>query len=273
MDIIANYLKRLLCFLQQVLNHFISHECLKSAAALSFTTILSIVPIIALLFFSVSHVVTDTENQIIIQNTLLNFFSPSAGQELQEKILVLAEQASKLRTIGLIALITTVFLSLNTIDLTINNIWNIQRCKRTLLKLVLYFVVLMLIPVMVTVSLSLSTYFLSMNAAGNTIVASAFNFFLFKLAPLLIVWLAFFSVYRWIPNIKVKVKSAAVGAAIAAIAFELAKVLFLIYIQFFPGYDLIYGAFAVLPLFCIWIYISWVIVLTGAVITYQLQNK
>ena len=72
------------------------------------------------------------------------------------------------------------------------------------------------------------------------------------------------------PITKVEVKSALIGGAIAAILFECAKILFLVYIRYFPGYDLIYGAFAVLPLSCLWIYISWIILLIGAVITFNL---
>lgn len=251
--------------------HLITHECLKSAAALSFTTILSIVPIVALLFFSVSTFISDSENQIFIQNSLLNFFSPTAGQELQTKLIMLAEQASKLRTFGLIALFITVILGLNMIDLTINRIWNVERYKRTLLKLILYLLVLMMIPVLLGVSLYAGTYFFSIAALKNTVVNDSLNFIIVNLSPILVTWVAFVSIYKWVPNAKVGFKYALVGGAVAAILFELAKVLFIIYIRYFPTYDLIYGAFAVLPLFCLWIYISWIIVLVGAVLTYNLS--
>ena len=256
-------------FLKQILNHFITHECLKSAAALSFTTILSIVPIVALLFFSVSTFISDSENQIFIHNTLLNFFSPTTGQELQAKLIMLAEQASKLGTFGLIALITTVLLGLNTIDLTVNRIWNIQRCKRTLLKLTLYLFALMMVPVLVGLSISVSTYFFSIAILKNTIIDSSMHFLIANFSPFVVIWIAFTSIYKWVPNTKVSTKSAFLGGLVAAILFELAKIIFLMYIRYFPSYDLIYGAFAVLPIFCLWIYISWVIVLTGAVLTYN----
>jgi len=260
---------QLIGFLKQILNHFITHECLKSAAALSFTTILSIVPIVALLFFSVSTFISDSENQILIHNTLLNFFSPAAGQELLTKLITLAEQASKLRTFGLIALITTVLLGLNTIDLTVNRIWNIQRCKRTLFKLALYLLALMMVPVLVGLSISVSTYFFSIAILKDTIIDSSLHFLIVNFSPFIVIWIAFTSIYKWVPNTKVSTKSAFLGGLIAAILFELAKIIFLMYIRYFPSYDLIYGAFAVLPLFCLWIYISWVIVLVGAVLTYN----
>ncbi len=256
-------------FIKQAVNHFISHECLKSAAALSFTTILSIVPIIALLFFSVSQLVSDPENQIIIQNKLLTFFSPSAGEELQTKLLMLAQQASELRTLGLAALLTTTFLALNTVDETINRIWNIKRCKRTFIKLFLYFLALMTLPVFVGVSLSVSTYFLSLISLGNTLPQGIWDLILINLSPLFVTWFAFTIIYKWVPNTSVKLKYAIISGFISAILFEWAKFLFLAYIHHFPTYDLIYGAFSVLPLFCIWIYISWLIVLSGAVLTYN----
>jgi len=256
-------------FIKQSGRHFISHECLKSAAALSFMTILSIVPVIALLFFAVSQLISDPENQILIQNKLLTFFSPSTGEELQAKLLVLAQQASKLRALGLAALLITTFLALNTVDETINRIWNIKRCKRTLIKLFLYFLALMTLPVLVGVSLSASTYFLSIMALGNTILQGAWSFLVVTLGPMFVTWIAFIIIYKWVPNTGVKLQYAIISGFISAILFEWAKFLFLAYIHHFPTYDLIYGAFAVLPLFCIWIYISWVIVLSGAVLTYN----
>lgn len=258
-------------FMTLTVRHLITHECLKSAAALSFTTILSIVPIVALLFFSVSTFISDSENQIFIQNSLLNFFSPTAGQELQTKLIMLAEQASKLRTVGLIALFITVLLGLNMIDLTINRIWNVERYKRTLLKLILYLLVLMMIPVLLGISLYAGTYFFSIAALKNTVINDTLNFIIVNLSPILVTWIAFVSIYKWVPNIKVGFKYALIGGAVAATLFELAKILFIIYIRYFPTYDLIYGAFAVLPLFCLWIYISWIIVLVGAVLTYNLS--
>lgn len=258
-------------FIRQTVRHFISHECLKSAAALSFTTILSIVPIIALLFFSVSQLVSEPENQLVIQNKLLTFFSPSTGEELQSQLLQLAQKAAELRTLGFIALFVTTFFALNTVDETINHIWNIKRCKRTLVKLFLYLLALMALPVLVGVSLSVSTYFLSLISAGHMPGQGLWNFILVNLSPMIVTWLAFITLYKWVPNTKVKLRYAVVGGLVSAILFELAKFLFLVYIHYFPTYDLIYGAFSVLPLFCIWIYISWIIVLSGAVLTYNLS--
>lgn len=259
-------------FLKSSVNHFISHDCLKTAAALSFTTILSIVPIIALLFLSLSTFYSDSENQTAIHNAILNLFSPSFGKELQATLFLLADQASKLQTFGLLALITTVLLSLNTIDESINYIWGVKRCKRTIVKLILYFLTLMMIPIMVAISFSVTTYFFSITIFQNTLVDDGLNFVTINVIPIIASWLAFTSIYKWIPNTVVSTKYALMGGAVAAILFELAKVIFLMYIRYFPSYDLIYGAFAVLPLFCIWIYISWVIVLVGAVITYNLTT-
>lgn len=259
-------------FLKNSTYHFISHDCLKTAAALSFTTILSIVPIIALLFLSLSTFYSDSENQTAIHNALLNLFSPSFGKELQATLFLLADQASKLQTFGLLALITTVLLSLNTIDESINHIWGVKRYKRTIVKLMLYFLTLMMIPIMVAISFSVTTYFFSIAIFQNSVIDSGLNFVTIYVIPIIVSWLAFTSIYKWMPNTVVSIKYALIGGAVAAILFELAKIIFLMYIRYFPSYDLIYGAFAVLPLFCVWIYISWVIVLVGAVITYNMSN-
>jgi len=259
-------------FIKEILKHFISHECLKSAAALSFTTILSIVPIIALLFFSASQFMSDPQNQIIIQNKLLTFFSPSIGDELQSKILLLAQQASELRTLGILALLVTVLLALNTVDETINRIWDLKRHKRTFIKLFLYFCALMTLPILLGLSLSVSAYFLSLTSLDKETLYELGNSIFVHFGSILVTWLAFFIIYKWVPNIKVEFKPAVISGFVAATLFEGAKFIFLIYIHYFSSYDLIYGAFSVLPLFCIWIYISWVIILAGAVLTYSLNE-
>ncbi len=256
-------------FLKQTVNHFISHECLRSAAALSFTTILSIVPIIALLFFSISQLVSEPANQIIIQDKLLTFFSPRTGEELQSKLLMLAQQASELRTLGLAALLFTTLLALNTVDEAINRIWNIKRCKRTLIKLFFYFLALMGLPILVGASLSVSTYLLSITSLGNTLSQGVWGIVLINLSSIFVTWLAFIVIYKWVPNINVKLKYAVISGFISALLFELAKFLFLAYIHYFSSYNLIYGVFSVLPLFFVWIYISWIIILSGAVLTYN----
>jgi len=256
-------------FLKQTVNHFISHECLRSAAALSFTTILSIVPIIALLFFSISQLVSEPANQIIIQDKLLTFFSPRTGEELQSKLLMLAQQASELRTLGLAALLFTTLLALNTVDEAINRIWNIKRCKRTLIKLFFYFLALMGLPILVGASLSVSTYLLSITSLGNTLSQGVWGIVLINLSSIFVTWLAFIVIYKWVPNINVKLKYAVISGFISALLFELAKFLFLAYMHYFSSYNLIYGVFSVLPLFFIWIYISWIIILSGAVLTYN----
>lgn len=259
-------------FVKINIHHFLSHECLKSAAALSFTTILGIVPIIALFVFSVSQFLSATESQLIIQDSLLKIFSPAAGEELQTKLLTLAGQASELRIFGLSVLVVTILLGLNTIDLTINAIWDIKRCKRTIFKLALYFLVLMAIPILLAISLSVSSYVLSITVLGQTLGGGVLNSIMLKMAPVVVTWVAFVCIYVWIPNTKVDTKAAFIGGAVAAILFEIAKILFLIYIRYFPTYDLIYGTFAVLPLFFIWVYISWLIVLAGAVLTFNVAK-
>lgn len=259
-------------FLKINVSHFLSHDCLKSAAALSFTTLLSIVPIIALLFFSLSQFISGSGDQMDFHNTLLKIFTPAVGSQLQDKILILAEQASKLRLVGLTALVMTVLLAFNTIDSTINHLWDIKRTKRTVIKLLFYILALMAIPILVSVSLTASTYIFSASIFTSITIEGFFwNSFIVNVIPFIVIWLAFVATYLWVPNTKVDFKSALVGAAIAATLFESAKVLLLVYVRNFPAYDLIYGAFAVLPIFCLWIYISWLIMLIGAVLTYNLS--
>lgn len=253
--------------------HFIADDCIRAAGALSFTTILGLVPLLAIIFISLGQVISNAHDQQAVQDFLIKIFSPGIGEQIQDKLILLAQRATQLKVIGLVIVSISVMIGLNTIDHTLNHIWGIKRCKRSILKLILYFTVLMSVPVLISISITVTSYLLSMPLFNQTFAGGMLQWLLINASPLLFTSLAFMIIYIWMPNIHVRFSAAMTGGVVAGILFETAKYFFLLYIKLFPAYDIIYGAFSALPLLSIWIYVSWIIALFGAELTFSIQNK
>ena len=147
-----------------------------------------------------------------------------------------------------------------TIDDTLNRIFRVRRRRPLGQQVIMYWSVLTLWPVLIGTSLSLTSYLI-----GNTTMAA-------RVVPFLFTWAAFTLLYILVPYRHVDVRHAAAGALAAGVAFEMTKRAFAIYIANFPTYTLVYGAFATLPIFLLWMYVSWLVVLAGAVLTAMLPG-
>ena len=192
------------------------------------------------------------------------------GDDVQLRLLSFVHQTSALSGVGSIAMFITSILLLNTIDATFNRIWRIKRTKRTLFRLLILLCFLLLGPVMVMISVSVTTYTMALPYISDTISLLGMQQLLLLFLSMLPTMMLLGFLYHWIPNTRVLWRHAFAGAGIAAILFELAKYLFALYIAWFPTYELLYGALAAVPLLLIWFYVSWFIVLFGAELTYLL---
>ena len=135
----------------------------------------------------------------------------------------------------------------------------------------MYWMVLTLGPILVGASIALSSYLVSIVSVDEFDVLGLFDIFL-RLLPLFSSIVAFVILYMAVPNKTVPFKFAIAGAVIAGVLFELAKKAFALYIAEFPSYQVIYGALATIPIIFLWVYVSWLIVLIGALITVSLQE-
>jgi membrane protein len=176
-----------------------------------------------------------------------------------------ADNAAKLTVIGLVFLAVTALALMVTIERVFNVIWRVPRPRPIAQRLIIYWAALTLGPILIGASLSLTSWLVtqSMSMTADT---KDLHTFLLKTVPILLNVAAFGLLYFLIPNRRVALKDALIGGAAAAIAFELMKRLFALYIQLVPTYALIYGAFATLPIFLLWIHMSWVVILFGAVV-------
>ena len=190
-----------------------------------------------------------------------NFLPDAEGlATISEQIMSFSEQAGRLTAIGLIFLLLTAVMLMLTIDDALNHIFRVRRRRPLAQQIIMYWSVLTLWPVLIGASLSLTSYLV-----GNT---SA----LLRLIPFVFTWAALTVLYLLVPYRHVDVHHAAAGALLAGIAFEAAKRAFALYLSNFPTYTLIYGAFATLPIFLVWMYVSWLVVLAGAIFTAMLPG-
>ena len=251
---------------------FSRDRCTETAASLTFTTLLSLVPLmtIALTMFSAFPVFEDFS--IHIKTYLLeNLMPDTAGVVITRYMAQFTESATRLTTVGIGFLALTAMMMMLTIDRTFNAIWGVKRPRPLVNRLVIYWAVLTLAPLLVGASLSLTSWLvgLSMGYAKHIPV---FGIETLKILPVLLTMLAFTLMFRLIPNRYVPRRHALIGAFVAAVLFVTMNRIFGYYVSHFPTYKLVYGAFASVPIFLMWIYLSWLTILLGAEITASLSH-
>jgi membrane protein len=174
-----------------------------------------------------------------------------------------AANAARLTMFGLLGVFATALAMLFTIDQSLNIIWRAQRARPFWLNAVGYTMLLAVAPILLGASMSITSYLVSLSLGVTRSVPYA-DEVLLKFLSICGSTLMFFLVYRIIPCRHVPAGHAVIGGFVAAVLFETMKHLFGIYIAMVPTYDLVYGAFAAIPIFLIWLFLSWMVVLLGA---------
>lgn len=236
------------------------------AQALSYTTLLSLVPLTTLAFglFSVFPVFETWMNTI--QTFLYQHFVPASGDVVQKYLNQFANKSAQLTAFGLLFLVVTALMLLATIEEAFNDIWRAPQKRKPLNRFLGYWAILTLGPLLLGLSLSLTSYVISLPLFKTGAFLGGFRAFMLNSLPVLAEILAFVLLYVVVPNVQVRLKHALVGALFAALLFELGKRGFALFVVRYSSYRLIYGAIAALPVFLIWIYLSWAITLLGAVV-------
>ena len=256
-------LNNLVEFWRFLLQRFIADKGTSNAAALTYTSLFAVVPMMTVTFSMLSAVPAFQDTGEQIQSFIFRNFVPSAGDALQQYLREFTTQARKLTWIGVAVLAATAFWMLVTIEKTFNTIWRVRQPRRGVSSFLLYWAILSLGPLLLGGGFAISTYFTSLSLISGPDALLGVQEAL-KFMPLLFSVTAFTLLYSTVPNAQVPFRYALLGGFFAAILFEVAKMLFGLYVRLFPGYQLIYGAFATVPLFLLWIYLSWLIVLFGA---------
>lgn len=206
-----------------------------------------------------------------LQTFVLAHFLPSSSQEIQHYLLKFSEQARELTSIGIAFLIATAWLMLNRIETEFNAIWRTRGNRKGLSSFLRYWAILSLGPLCMGLALGISTYLASLHLRFERIDVLDIHTSLFVATPYLLTAIAFTLLFAAVPNCRVPLRHALLGGTVSALCFEIAKYIFA-RVMANASYVLIYGTFAALPLFLLWIYTSWVIVLAGAEFVHALAN-
>jgi membrane protein len=258
--------------IRYIAERFVQDRCAQTAASLTFTTLLALVPIItiALTVFSAFPVFVDFSAHI--KTYMLNNLMPeNAGVIITQYMQQFADSAARLTAVGIVILTATAMMMLLTIDKAFNVIWQVTRPRPLVKRLVAYWAVLTLAPLLIGASLSLTSWLVGLSM-GHGKYVSPFGVVVLKVLPVLFATMAFALLFRVVPNRHVPKLHALIGAFIAAVAFEAMSRVFGYYISHFHTYTLVYGAFASVPIFLMWIYLSWMAILLGAVIAASLSH-
>lgn len=255
--------KRSLSMAKFVIRRFLHDDCRSNAAQLTYTTLFAIVPMLTVLFAVLSGIPSLQTLSQEITNVIFNNFLPDTGVKIQTYLNDFAKQASNLTVIGVLMLFVTSLLMLMTVERAFNQVWKVRQPRLSLIAFLRYWAVLSLGPLLLGVAFTVSSYLTSLRVMSNAgeLVDNVFPGL--QIMPAIFTTLAFTLLYITVPNCKVPVKAGFQAGLFAAILFEAAKRLFGLFIANFSSYQLVYGAFAAFPIFLIWIYVSWMIVLLG----------
>ena len=246
---------------------FVTDKCAMRATALSYVTLLSIVPLLAFAF--------SVMKGFNVQAQLTSALDKLAGgqKEVLDQIVGYVEKTDvkALGTIGLVFLVWTVVKTLGTIERSFNEIWGVTQHRSYFRKFTDYVSVLVTAPLLMVAAMSL-TGFLQGDVLARWPWLGQPARIAIRLTPYAGTWIAFAAVYIFMPNTKVRIPSAVTGGVVAGTIWQLA---FWGYTTFQVGmakYNAIYGTFAALPIFMVWLYVSWTIVLFGAEVSWAMQN-
>jgi membrane protein len=238
------------------------------AGSLTFTTMLSLVPLATVAFALFTAFPLFAQFQMSLQQFLADHLMPEQFNiQIFKYLNQFASKAKGLTTVGMIVLFVTSVMTLMTVESAFNVIWRVRKARPIAQRVLVYWSILTLGPILIGVSLSISSYLFtqSMSYSAAQRITPLIEWALAGAALPLTV-LAFTLLYVFVPNCRVEWRDAIVGGVAAAIAFEIAKRGFGFYIRRMPSYTAVYGAFAVVPLFLLWMYLSWFITLAGAMI-------
>lgn len=248
------------------LRRFFADSCPRIASALSYSTLLAIVPLFAIAFSLLSHVPGFEGYYDEVLGYVLANFLPSTGLEVSDQFGLLLENARKVTGFGILALVVTAYLMLVTLNAAFSGIWRAAPRASLLRRLIMQWVIVTLWPVAVALSLSLSSYgFAALR--WFDIEDDGHLFGLTEVFPFVLTLLAFAALYVAVSPRQIAWSHALAGAAVAATLFESLRWGFGLYLEYFPSYEAIYGALATIPIFLVWIYLCWTVVLLGAEVT------
>ena len=255
-----------------VVREFVADRCLIHAASLAFTTLLSLVPLLALMFAVLKGFGVQNRLQPLILEYLAGG-SAAVAEAIVEYIN--NTSAGHLGSVGLVLLVITVLALLSEVEKTFNAVWGVTETRPLPRRIINYVSVVTIGPVLVVAAISMTSsldsqrlvqWLLDMALVGNFLIV------LFNVLPFVVMWLVFAGLYLFVPNTSVSPRAAMIGGIFGGTLWQLSQTLYVDLQVGVSRYNTIYGALAALPVFMIWLFLAWAIVLLGLQVTFAVQN-
>lgn len=242
-----------------VWRHFQEDRCFEEAASLGYTSLLAMVPLLAVVFGIVSAFPVFDQWSDRLQAFIFDNFLPETGEQIVPYLDTFLNSVGGLALPGTIMLIVTALLLMVRIEVAFNRIWRVDQNRTLLNRITMYWAVLTLGPILIAaaIALSASKIFGALGPEGG--LSPAFT----GIGMFLLYWMVFALFFLLVPNRRVQIKHALIGAFLSTVLFELAKAGFVAYVSN-ANYKVIYGALATIPIFLFWLYLVWIVVLFGA---------
>jgi membrane protein len=255
-----------------VVRGFLADGCMLRASALTFTTLLSLVPLLALMFAVLKGFGVQNELEPLLLEQLA-----VGGDEAVTQIVeyINNTNVARLGTYGLILLIVTVLNLLSNIETSFNSIWGVEETRPLLRRFTDYFSVVTIGPLFVVLAISMTSTLKSQQLVQTLLEYEYLGevfLSLFEVLPFMVMWLVFAGLYLFMPNVKVSPRAALIGGVFGGTLWQLSQWGYLNFQVGVARYNAIYGTMAALPILMVWIYLSWMIVLLGVEMTYATQN-
>ena len=279
--------RKIIIFWITIFRHFFKDQCLLRASALSFTSLLALVPLGIIIFSILSFFPFFSQNSEEVQAFLFQHFVPSSGKIIENYLIQFQNESKTLPIWSFVFFIITIFLLLQEIESHLNAVLRIGHGAGLLkqrhfsISFLIHWILLVLGPVFLCGSVFLSAYIthialwqhwvmpVDMNIGLNI----SYSYLESYILPGFVTVLGFLILYLLIPAGRINFWHALIGALFSGVLFELSKILFGLYLKYFPTYELLYGALAVIPIFLIWVFLAWSIFLLGAEVIKAIRNK
>ena len=266
------FFKQLWNYARFVARRFVEDRCLMVAGSLTYTSLLALVPLFTVTLVLTSHIPIIRDLILAVKVFALKTLVPDVGGKL---VTVYMEQfsqnAAKLTVIGLLIIVATAVALMFTIDTAFNDIWRAKRRRSWWKRLAGYLAVLAIGPLLIGASLTLTSYMVHWSRKLDRVLP-LLDDWLLRLFPFVLTTLALAIAYRVMPARHVPKRHAFAGALFAALLFEIVKHLFVVYVMRVPTYNVVYGAFASVPIFLFWLFCCWMVVLVGAEVAATLSH-
>lgn len=272
---LANGVQIVAEFIQITLREFVADRLMLRALALTYGTLLSLVPLLALLFSLFKLLGGGPWFIELVRPALENFLAPGVEPVVTERLTRLLSRfaAKTIGGVGLALLILGVHGIFTAVEMTFNIIWGGAPRGRFLLRLPLYWGLFIAIPLLLAGSLALTTYISALPIAADMVERVGFLEAIGRrLIPAAMIVVSFFLIYRFLPTAPVIWSSALMGAVVGGAVYEVVKHLFIFYITRLVKYDVLYGSLAIAPMVMVWINLSWIVTLFGVEVAYVHQH-